>query len=118
MDRRSFIKGAGLMAGAAASASTLAAPAIAQSAPKLTWRLTSSYPKSLDTLFGAAEKVADFVSEATDGNFSIRTFAAGEIVPGLKAADAVSDGGKVGRSSISSSVSTSGTNCPSLIKRS
>jgi len=92
MDRRSFIKGAGLMAGAAASASTLAAPAIAQSAPKLTWRLTSSYPKSLDTLFGAAEKVADFVSEATDGNFSIRTFAAGEIVPGLQAADAVSDG--------------------------
>jgi len=92
MDRRSFIKGAGLMAGAAASASTLAAPAIAQSAPKLTWRLTSSYPKSLDTLFGAAEKVADFVSEATDGNFLIRTFAAGKIVPGLQAADAVSNG--------------------------
>jgi TRAP-type mannitol/chloroaromatic compound transport system substrate-binding protein len=84
--------GAGLMAGAAASASTLAAPAIAQSAPKLSWRLTSSYPKSLETLFGAAEKVAHYVSEATEGNFTIRTFAAGEIVPGLQAADAVSSG--------------------------
>jgi TRAP-type mannitol/chloroaromatic compound transport system substrate-binding protein len=92
MDRRSFVKNAGLMAGAAAGASTLAAPTIAQSVPKFTWRMTSSYPKSLDTIYGGAERIAAYVREATDGNFIIQPFAAGEIVPGLQAADAVSDG--------------------------
>ena len=52
MDRRTFVKAAG--AGAAGSAA-IAAPAIAQSQPKVSWRLTSSYPKSLDTLFGVAD---------------------------------------------------------------
>ena len=93
MDRRSFIKKAGLMTGGAAvGASALAAPAIAQSTPKLTWRLTSSFPKSLDTIFGAAEMMARYVAEATDGNFQIQVFAAGEIVPGLQVADAVTAG--------------------------
>ena len=54
MDRRSFIKKAGLIAGGAA-ATTVAAPAIAQSMPELKWRLTSSFPKSLDTIYGGAE---------------------------------------------------------------
>ena len=44
MDRRSFIKKAGLMAGGAA-ATTIAAPAIAQSMPEIKWRLTSAFPK-------------------------------------------------------------------------
>ncbi|MEP0322069.1 TRAP transporter substrate-binding protein [Bauldia litoralis] len=93
MDRRSFIKNAGLATGAAAvGASTLAAPAIAQSMPKITWRLTSSFPKALDTVYGGAETLANYVSEGTDGNFTIQVFAAGEIVPGLKAADAVTAG--------------------------
>ena len=52
MKRRDFIKVTGL---AAAGAATLAAPAIAQSMPELKWRLTASWPKSLDTLYGAAE---------------------------------------------------------------
>jgi TRAP-type mannitol/chloroaromatic compound transport system substrate-binding protein len=56
------------------------------------WRLTSSFPKSLDTLYGAAEVFAKAVSEATDGKFQIQCFAAGEIVPGLQAADAVQNG--------------------------
>jgi TRAP-type mannitol/chloroaromatic compound transport system substrate-binding protein len=92
MDRRSLVKNAGLMAGAAAGASTLAAPTITQSVPEFTWRMTSSYPKSLDTIYGGAERIAAYVREATDGNFIIQPFAAGEIVPGLQAADAVSDG--------------------------
>jgi TRAP-type mannitol/chloroaromatic compound transport system substrate-binding protein len=91
MDRRSFIRKAS--AGSAAAAATaLAAPAIAQSNPKITWRVTSSFPKSLDTIFGAAATMANFVRESTDGNFDIQVFAAGEIVPGLQAADAVSAG--------------------------
>ena len=92
MDRRSFIKKAGLAGAGAAAASALAAPAIAQSSPKITWRCTSSFPKALDTIYGAAETMATFVKEATDGNFEIQVFAAGEIVPGLQAADAASAG--------------------------
>ncbi|MHB0951233.1 MAG: TRAP transporter substrate-binding protein [Allorhizobium sp.] len=91
MNRRTFFKQAGA-AGLGTAAATLAAPAIAQENPKLTWRLTSSFPKSLDIIFGAAEDIARSVSEATDGNFTIQSFAAGEIVPPLQAADAVASG--------------------------
>jgi TRAP-type mannitol/chloroaromatic compound transport system substrate-binding protein len=92
MDRRKFVTRAGLAGAGAVAASTLAAPAIAQSQPKVTWRCTSSFPKALDTIFGAAETMSKYVSESTDGNFQIQIFAAGEIVPGLQAADAVSAG--------------------------
>jgi len=92
MDRRKFIKTAGVAAGGAAAASTLAAPAIAQSMPKLKWRITSSFPKALDTLYGGTEVFANYVTEATDGNFQVQAFPAGEIVPGLQVADKVTDG--------------------------
>lgn len=80
------------VAAAGAAATTIAAPAIAQSAPEIRWRLTSSFPKSLDTIFGAAETFARAVSEATDGKFQIQVFAGGEIVPPLQALDAVQNG--------------------------
>jgi TRAP-type mannitol/chloroaromatic compound transport system substrate-binding protein len=86
MKRRDFIKVTGL---GAAGAATLAAPAIAQTMPEIKWRMTTSWPKSLDTLHGGAEMMAKMVGEATDGKFQIQTFAAGEIVPGLQVVDAV-----------------------------
>ena len=94
MDRRSFIKKAGTAGiGAAAATAALAAPAIAQSNPKVSWRLASSFPKSLaDTIYGGATTLSKYVSEATDGNFKIDVFAAGEIVPALEVANAVSAG--------------------------
>lgn len=92
MDRRSFIKKAGAAGVGGAAATVLAAPALAQSNPKVNWRLASSFPKSLDTIYGGAEVLSKYVSEATDGNFQIQVFAAGEIVPGLQAADAASAG--------------------------
>jgi TRAP-type mannitol/chloroaromatic compound transport system substrate-binding protein len=91
MKRRNFLAAIGAGA-AAAAATTIAKPAIAQSSPTLKWRLTASWPKSLDTLFGACETFSKFVSEATDGKFQIQTFAAGEIVPGLQVLDAVQNG--------------------------
>jgi TRAP-type mannitol/chloroaromatic compound transport system substrate-binding protein len=85
MKRRGFLLGAG------AGAIGLSTPAIAQG-PKYRWRLVSSFPKSLDTLFGAAEFFAERVKEATNGEIEISVYAAGEIVPALQAFDAVSDG--------------------------
>jgi TRAP-type mannitol/chloroaromatic compound transport system substrate-binding protein len=92
MDRRAFIKKAGIAATGAAAASTLAAPAIAQEMPELKWRLASSFPKSLDTIYGGAETFAKYVSEATDGKFSIQSFPGGELFPALQVADKVQDG--------------------------
>jgi TRAP-type mannitol/chloroaromatic compound transport system substrate-binding protein len=88
MKRRQFLQAATV--GAASTA--VAAPAIAQSMPELKWRLQSGFPKSLDTIYGAAEVIAKFVSEATDGKFQIQPFAAGEIVGTPQVADAVGNG--------------------------
>src|ERR1700742_4047752 len=89
MKRRDFLKAAG--AGTAAAAA-VAKPAIAQSMPELKWRCTSSFPRSLDTIYGAAETFAKAVADITDNKFQIQVFALGEIVPGLNAADAVTNG--------------------------
>ncbi len=88
MKRRQFLTAAA--AGAAAAA--IAKPAIAQSSPEISWRLTSSFPKSLDTLYGASEIFAKAVAEMTDNKFRMQVFAAGEIVPGLQVADAITNG--------------------------
>jgi TRAP-type mannitol/chloroaromatic compound transport system substrate-binding protein len=88
MQRRSFLKqaGAGVAAGAA-----IAGNAVAQQTgnPDVRWRLASSFPKSLDTIFGAADTISKRVAAATDGKFQIQVFAAGEIVPAFQVVDAV-----------------------------
>ena len=89
MQRRKFLRTAGVGGGAVAVAGTLAAPALAQSMPEVKWRLASSFPKSLDTIYGAGEFFAKRVAALTDNKFQIRVFAAGEIVPGLQVVDAV-----------------------------
>ncbi len=87
MKRRQFIQ----TAAAGAAATAVAMPAVAQSNPEIKWRLASSFPKSLDTIYGGAEVMAKMVSELTDGKFQIQVFAAGEIVPALQALDAVTN---------------------------
>src|SRR6266542_3207765 len=92
MERRSFLQkaGAGLAAGIVAS------PAVSQQStpalPDIKWRMASSFPKSVDTLFGAGQLVPKRVAELTSGKFQIQVFAAGELVPGLQVLDAVQSG--------------------------
>ncbi|MCX7890902.1 MAG: TRAP transporter substrate-binding protein [Burkholderiales bacterium] len=89
MKRREFLKKAGV---GAAAAGAVAAPAIVKAQPTISWRLASSFPKSLDTIFGAGEYAAKLVNEMSGGKFTIRVFAGGEIVPGLQVLDAVQNG--------------------------
>ncbi|MGE0284996.1 MAG: TRAP transporter substrate-binding protein [Bradyrhizobium sp.] len=89
MKRRDFLKVTGI---GAVGTAAIAAPAIAQSMPELKWRMPTSWPKSLDTLYGGAELMAKMVAEATDNKFQIQVFAGGEIVPGLQVLDAVQNG--------------------------
>src|SRR3712207_8132831 len=97
MKRRNFLKGAGL----AAAAGAVASPAIAQSMPEIRWRLTSSFPKSLDTIFGTAQTFSRYMAEATDNKVQIQVFAPGEIVGGLQALDAVQSGAvEIGRAHV------------------
>lgn len=84
MQRRDFLTSAGLGAVAAG----FALPARAET-PAIKWRLASSFPKSLDTIYGGAETLAKRVTELTDGRFEIRVFAGGEIVPPFGVMDAV-----------------------------
>src|ERR1700730_18281575 len=87
MKRRDFLK----VSAAGAAATAVASPAIAQSSPEIKWRMTSSFPKSLDTIYGGAAQFAKYVAEMTDNKFQVQVFAAGEIVPGLQALDATSN---------------------------
>lgn len=87
MHRRDLLKGAGLTLGAGFLGAARAAEL-----PVVRWRLASSFPKSLDTIYGAAEQLAARVQAITDGRFQIRVFAGGELVPGLQVLDAVSQG--------------------------
>jgi TRAP-type mannitol/chloroaromatic compound transport system substrate-binding protein len=87
MDRRSIIKNAGLAGVLAAGV----APAVhAQAA--IRWRLASSFPKSLDTIFGAAEVFAKSVKAMSGGKFEISVHAAGELMPAFGVVDGVQQG--------------------------
>jgi TRAP-type mannitol/chloroaromatic compound transport system substrate-binding protein len=87
MDRRILLKNAGI----AGVLATGIAPAVhAQAAVR--WRLASSFPKSLDTLFGGAEVFARSVKAMSGGKFEISTHAAGELMPAFGVVDGVQQG--------------------------
>ena len=88
LNRRDFIAGAGVISAAAATQAVAQAPAL----PNIKWRCTSSFPKSLDTIYGGAETLSKRVSAITGGKFQIQVFSAGEIVPAFGAVDAVQNG--------------------------
>jgi len=86
--RRRFV----VRASAGVAGVGLPVAAAAQTSPAVRWRMASSFPKSLDNIFGAAELLARRVRALTEGKFEIRVFAAGEIVPGLQVLDACQQG--------------------------
>ena len=89
MDRRSIIKNAGIASVLAAGA----APAVhAQQGANVRWRMASSFPKSLDTIFGAADDIAAKVKDMSGGKFIISTHAGGELMPALGIVDGVKAG--------------------------
>jgi TRAP-type mannitol/chloroaromatic compound transport system substrate-binding protein len=87
--RRRFVQGGAV---AALAVQGVTAPAVAQSAPAIKWRMTSSFPKSIDTMFATAQVLCRYIAEATDNNFSIQPFAAGELAGGRQALEAVTSG--------------------------
>ncbi|AIL32972.1 TRAP transporter substrate-binding protein [Basilea psittacipulmonis] len=91
MKRRSFLKKAGLTAIAGGTA-VVAAPVVANTQPSVRWRLTSSFPKSLPILYAASTNMAEYVRQATNGQFQIDVYPPGEIVPAFQVFDAVSKG--------------------------
>lgn len=92
LPNRRKILSAAAVGGSGAALSAISAPAIAQTDQVIQWRITTSWPKSLDTIFGAVEMLARRVAELSNNKFKIQFFAAGEIVPGLQALDAVQSG--------------------------
>jgi TRAP-type mannitol/chloroaromatic compound transport system substrate-binding protein len=104
MQRRDFLRGAaaGVVGGlgltlGACTASTAApaateAPAQAAEMPVVEWRMGTSWPVSLDTIYGGATVLAERLSELTDGKFKITTFPAGELYPGLEVLQNVQQG--------------------------
>jgi len=89
MDRRSFLR-TSTFGGAAAAASTLAAPAVAQG--RTTWRMVTTWPRNFPGLGVGAQRLADRITAATDGQLTVEVFSAGEMVPALQSLDAVIDG--------------------------
>ena len=87
-ERRSFVKQAGLAGILAAGV----APAVVNAQANIRWRMPSSFPRSLDTIFGAGEVFAKQVSDMTGGKFQISVHAGGELMPPFGVVDAVQNG--------------------------
>ena len=90
MQRRRFLTQTATAAGAGLAA--IGAPAFAQASPTVKWRMSTSWPKTLDTIYGSAEELGKRVAQLTDGKFEIRVFAGGEIMPAPQSMDGVSNG--------------------------
>jgi TRAP-type mannitol/chloroaromatic compound transport system substrate-binding protein len=94
MQRRHLLRNFAISAGTATVVSACQnaanAPRVeADDLPKLNWKMATSWPKSLETIFGGAQTVADRVGAMTGGKFTIECYQADEIVPGLQVLDAV-----------------------------
>ncbi|MGE3165237.1 MAG: TRAP transporter substrate-binding protein [Planctomycetota bacterium] len=91
MQRRDFLTStiaAGAALGVTGCSPSSAGPAV-RTQPHVRWRLASSFPRSLDTIFGAAEVLSRRVDELTEGRFKIAATSPGEVLPALEVLDGV-----------------------------
>ena len=92
MQRRTFLKKAGVgLAAGVGFASAVGAPSVRAQA-NIRWRLASSFPKTLDTIYGAAETFAKMVGAMSDGKFTISVHGPGELMPAFGVLDGVQSG--------------------------
>ncbi len=63
-----------------------------QAQAAIRWRLASSFPKALDTIFGAADVFAQKVNAMSGGKFTVSVHAAGELMPPFAVVDGVQQG--------------------------
>lgn len=96
MKRRAFVTGAGALGVGGLVAcgggdKGGSGPAV-HTQKRIRWRLASSFPRALDTIFGAAETFSKQLETMSGGMFSVRIYPAGELVPGLQVMDAVQQG--------------------------
>jgi TRAP-type mannitol/chloroaromatic compound transport system substrate-binding protein len=90
MDRRSILKNGGA-SGIAGVLAAGAAPA-AHAQQVVRWRLASSFPKTLETIYGAAELFAKQVKALSGGKFEITVHADTDVAAPLDVVDAVRQG--------------------------
>src|SRR3712207_6145837 len=91
--RRDVLRGG--LAGASATAALAVNGHVVAQTPdqaRIRWRMASSYPKTLDAVYGAGDTFAKVLADITKGRIQVQHFAAGELVPGLQALDAVQNG--------------------------
>ncbi len=91
MERREFLRYAGTAAvgGVALAACSTGDSGLdealqAGDLPELNWEIATSWPTSLDTLFGGAQIFAERVTAMTGGRFTMTARAGGELVPALE----------------------------------
>jgi TRAP-type mannitol/chloroaromatic compound transport system substrate-binding protein len=87
INRRKFVLGGGLIAGASAA---FPAPSIAQGIREL--KMVTSWPKGLPGLGTSAERMAETITAASGNRIRVKVFGAGEMVSAFEAFDAVSAG--------------------------
>ncbi|MCP4577548.1 MAG: TRAP transporter substrate-binding protein [Deltaproteobacteria bacterium] len=91
MERRDFLKKAGIGAAAAVAATTVNAPAILAQ-KNYRWKMVTTWPSGLPVLQTGCERLAKLVGELSGGRLKIDVYAAGELVPAMGIFDAVSNG--------------------------
>ena len=92
MKRREFLKKAGAGAAAAGAATVVNAPFVHAGPKKVQWKMVTTWPPKLPYLQTGADRIAKMVDKLTGGNFKIRVYAGGELVPAFGSFDAVSKG--------------------------
>ncbi len=94
--RKSFLKkatlaGAGLITASCSTNESSNAPAIITK-KRVRWRMVTTWPANFPVLGEGCNKLAKWVEDMSDGQFTIKVYGSGELAPPLETFDAVSDG--------------------------